>query len=142
MGCATQTFDGGCGSDYCGSGPAGSYGPVDIEVGGLAPAIDNFVPTPGIAITRLQHIQFEVTDDLGQFAAIFVSAAFPDGNIEVVWTGTQFAPRYLAGSARTNLTCGYRYTVRRAGGWYATPLRIEIVAVDSEGNVQTQAVGF
>jgi len=39
----------------------------------------------------------------------------------------------------TRLTCiGYRFVIRRAGGWLSTPIIIDIVAVDGGGNVTTE----
>lgn len=134
--CNTITLPGGCGAVPCGSAPAGTSGVVEL-VGGVSeiPDFKAFSPTPGQAIGRLQHVAFDVTDDTGRFIMLFVTATFVDGTTECVWDGEKFTPRYAATSSVVSVQCGFRFTIRRAGGWVLSPLRIEVVAIDEDGNV-------
>lgn len=108
----------------------------------INPVISNFDPAPGIAITRLQHISFDVTDDAGQFAAVFVVAVFANGTAECVFDSQKFQPRYLAGSSQVAINCGFRFVIRRVGGWVLTPLRIDVIAIDADANVTRAQVAF
>lgn len=141
--CNTITLEGGCGAGLCGSMPAGSIGDVEL-VGGVAvePQIANFAPGGGIPISRLTPIAFDVTDDTGDLVIVFVTARMPDGTCETIWDGEAFTPRYAATSACTASTCGLRFTVRRAGGWTQTPVRIDVVAVDPDNNVTMSKTVF
>lgn len=141
MTCGAVTYTVGAGLGSCGSMPAGTLGPRDGPVDPL-PSIGNFTPSPGSAIGRLGYIQFDVTDDSDAFAAIFVNAVFPDGNVESVWDSDGFAPRYLAGSAVMLIDCGVHFVVRRAGGWYATPVRLDVFAIDVHGNRKSSKQSF
>jgi hypothetical protein len=102
------------------------------------PVISNFVPPIGTVIGRTDPIQFDVTDEI-ELASIFIIARYNDGSAECVWNNTSFLPRFLAGSSRVPITDGYRFTVRRTGGWITTPIIVDIVAVDTSGNVTTGA---
>lgn len=141
MTCGVVELPAGCGVGPAGTIPAGSIGYVDGPVDPL-PKVANFSPNPGVPIARLAHIQFDVTDDSDAFIAIFVTATFPDGNCECVWDSNSFSPRYLAGSSRVDTQCGYRFTVKRTGGWYATPVRLDVIAIDADGNIATTRIGF
>lgn len=143
MSCNTVTVEGGAGSGLCGSMFAGTTGEIEL-VGGVSeiPDIRNFSPAPGAAIDRLSHLRFDVTDDTGELLMMFVTALFPDGTCECVWDGDAFTPRYSATSSRVAVDCGYRFTVRRAGGWMQTPLRLDIVAIDLDSNVGRSETAF
>lgn len=135
---------GGCGTAGAGTMPCGTIGPVvEFEVEDQEnPVIQNFSPPPGTVIERTQFIAFDVVDNSGKFAIVFVMARFPDGSCECVWDGSTFAPRYGAGSSRVLIDCGFRYTVRRTGGWLSTPLTIEARAVDAAGNREDGGADF
>lgn len=100
----------------------------------VLPVVDNYSPVPGTTIGNTDAVAFDVTDDSGLFCFILVTLFFSDtGKWEVVHTGVAFAPRYNAGSGRTVITNGFRYTVRRAGGWNLVPTVITY-AIDAAGN--------
>lgn len=110
--------------------PAPPAPPVDESV----PVVANFNPTPGTPIARTAPIAFDVTDDSGDFRRIFVVAFFPaTGATEVVHDGDSFRGHYAAGSARTMIASGFRFTVLRTGGWPGAPT-IQTFAIDRAGN--------
>jgi hypothetical protein len=98
-----------------------------------APVVDNFVPALGTPITSHQPIQFDVTDNSGQFRRVIVHAVFADGVTEVVHDGDQFRGYYLTDSSRVLIAGGLRYTALRAGGWPSAPT-FNIFAIDASGN--------
>lgn len=102
-----------------------------------APIISNFVPPIGTEIGRTDPIQFDVTDDI-ELVSVYITARYEDGTSECVWDHDSFQARFLAGSSRVAITDGYRFVLRRAGGWLSTPIIIDIVAVDGGGNVTTE----
>jgi hypothetical protein len=104
--------------------------PVDASV----PLVGNFNPAPGTPIARTGPISFEVTDDSGDFRRIFVVAFFPaTGVTEVVHDGDGFRGHYAAGSSRTMIAGGFRYTLLRTSGWPGAPT-IQTFAIDRAGN--------
>jgi hypothetical protein len=104
--------------------------PVDASV----PVVGNFNPAPGTPIARTGPISFEVTDDSGDFRRIFVVAFFPaTGVTEVVHDGDGFRGHYAAGSSRTMIAGGFRYTLLRTSGWAGAPT-IQTFAIDRAGN--------
>jgi hypothetical protein len=104
--------------------------PVDASV----PLVGNFNPAPGTPIVRTGPISFEVTDDSGDFGRIFVVAFFPStGVTEVVHDGDGFRGHYVAGSSRTMIAGGFRYTLLRTNGWPGAPT-IQTFAIDRAGN--------
>lgn len=107
--------------------------PVDST----APVIENFVPAIGTEIARTDPIQFDVTDET-ELASVYITARYEDGTAECVWDHDSFQARFLAGSSRSEITDGYRFVIRRAGGWLNTPIILDIVAVDTSGNVTTE----
>lgn len=100
------------------------------------PVVGNYSPSAGSQITATTRIEFDVTDDSGSFCAVMITASFQDGSWEVVHTGSQFSPRYAAGSARTTIANGYHYNLLRAGGWPYSPTIISY-AIDAAGNQST-----
>lgn len=102
------------------------------------PVINNFVPAVGTNIARTDPVQFDVTDETG-IAAVFIIARYNDGTSECVWSDNNFQARFLAGSSRVEITDGYRFVIRRTGGWLNTPIIIDISVVDTSGNVTTGA---
>lgn len=103
------------------------------EGGGLLPQIIGFVPRLDVALRRLQHIAFDVVDDLGDLQSITVAATFANGRLESIWDDAEFNPLYAANSAMTRIECGYHFVLRRRGGWPGTPVKLYIVATDLEG---------
>lgn len=99
------------------------------------PVVDNFAPAEDTSINPTDSVAFDVTDDSDDFHSIMITVFYPDSSTwEVIHTGAQFAPRFGAGSGRVAITNGYRYTVRRQGGWLNTPFKIYPFAVDAAGN--------
>ena len=123
--------------------PCGSVGDIEL-IGGVAPEprITNFSPGIGISISRLTPVQFDVIDDTGELVIVFVTARMPDGTCETIWDGEAFTPRYSATSAQVAIECGLRFTVRRAGGWTQTPVRIDVAAVDPDNHVTLSKTVF
>ncbi len=98
------------------------------------PVVSGFDPAPGTQIARNQTIQFDVTDDSGAFARIFVVAFFKlTGIQEVIHDGIGFVGFYSATSTRVVITNGFRYIVLRSGGWIEAPT-IRVFPIDSSGN--------
>jgi hypothetical protein len=97
------------------------------------PVVSNVTPPEGTPIARTASVFFDVTDDSGIFRRIIVTASFLDGSSEVVHDGDNFATRYAAASSRTVIPDGFRYRVRRNGGWPYGPT-IRAFAIDTSGN--------
>lgn len=97
------------------------------------PVVSNVTPAAGVALARTDPIFFDVTDDASAFRRIIVVADFADGSSEVVHDGDNFAARYAATSGREPITDGFRYRIRRTGGWPYGP-SIRAFAIDVAGN--------
>lgn len=95
------------------------------------PVISGFNPPAGTLIGKNQPITFEVTDE-ANLAAIAVFVSYPDGTSEVVFDGTLFRSPFKT-STRVDISGGYRFTVRRTGGWKGNPT-LEYLALDRGGN--------
>lgn len=91
-------------------------------------------PTPGQPLpSRGSSVIVEVVDFDG-LQALVVTAEFASGAYEVVHDGDNFADRYAAGSTRVTIAGGYRFTVRRGGGWF-DDVTIHVLAVDPRGGL-------
>lgn len=100
---------------------------------GDAPVVSNPTPTPGTALQPGDAVGFDVTDESGAFRRVLIGAAFAGSKAwDVVSIGDVFAPLY-SGSSRTNIAGGYRYSLRRQGGWPGPP-SITAIAIDQAGN--------
>lgn len=101
------------------------------------PVIANVQPTPGTAIGRAQALFFDVTDDFSFrrviLVALFDVASGGDGSQEIIHNGDAFAVKYASLSERTIISGGYRYRVRRSGGWPSAPTVVPY-AIDTSGN--------
>lgn len=116
----------------------GSIGSVPPVIPDTTPPVVTLIePTDG-EVEAATAVIFDVTEEsVDGLCEVFVWAEFAaDGSAEVIHTGDQFATRYLGLSARTAITGGFRYTVRRSGGWPSNP-RIQVKAIDRGGNVST-----
>lgn len=96
-----------------------------ISVTNVSPAIESSVQPPGV-------LGFDVTSTTGLLRILvcvdpFNSARAP----ELAHDGDSFQNLY-EGSTRTAIAGGFRYVLRRAGGWYAAP-RPLVFAVDLAG---------
>lgn len=113
--------------------------PVDEN----APVLSGVTPEEDSQINGDTAIQFDVTDDenlVGVELAVFFGGDYADYD-ERIHDGTSFTPRYTAGSTRTAITDGYRYVLRRSGGWLVDPT-FSVRAWDASGNVLSETVAY
>lgn len=100
----------------------------------ISPVVDNFDPAIGEDLQTNQSVQFDVTDDSGEFARILVVVRFAlTGQEELVHDGDSFVGYYSANSSRVIIANGYRYSVLRFGGWSEAPT-IRVFPIDASGN--------
>jgi hypothetical protein len=101
------------------------------------PVVGNVTLAEASELESDSVIGFDVTDD-GTLALSFVWVRLPSGDTEVVHDGAAFTDRYGAESTREAIAGGWRFRVRRVGGWPLTQggtLSIRIAASDAGGNV-------
>jgi hypothetical protein len=104
----------------------------------VPPIISALDPPAGTDIEPDQIVTFEVTDDVGAFARIFVVAKDLDSGVaEVVHDGDAFNGFYVEQSTRVLITGGIRYELLRRNGWTGTRLEISAFAIDEDGNEGT-----
>jgi len=97
------------------------------------PVIGNITPSAGTPISRDQAITFDVTDPVSAFRRIIVEVTNADTGIaEVVHNGDTFLGFYSGLSGRSLIANGWRYSVRRSGGWTGSP-SFRVYAVDITG---------
>lgn len=96
-----------------------------------APTVTLVAPLGG-ELARTDPVVVDVTDDVA-FAAVFVWVVYPNGTTDVVYDGTNFTASYVGASKQESITDGYRYTLRRAGGWPYAPT-VRVAPIDSSGN--------
>lgn len=99
------------------------------------PAIANLSPAAGAVLTSSSEVSFDVTSAVGLQAVVIVATI--KGIDEVAYNGTAFRGLYSGGSSKVAITDGYRFTLKRAGGWPSVPY-FSVIAVDVDGNM-TQA---
>lgn len=122
--------------DYGTSATSASYtltisdppAPPDVT----APAVADVVPAAGTPLQRTGAVAFTVSD-AGGLRAVLVLARYETDDYEVIHDGAAFAPKFAGISSRSVVANGYRYTVRRRGGWPAGPT-ITAIAIDNAGN--------
>lgn len=117
------------------------YDFVDVELHtGLGAAAPDTTP-PTLALVspadgRLERdlpLVFDLLDD-GDVTPI-IGVYWPGFDLtELVWSGAAFESRYSA-STRTAVSGGFRYALRRTGGWPVGGVRLRVHAVDRGGNV-------
>ncbi len=101
------------------------------------PAISNVSPAEMSELEEDTTIGFDVTD-AGTLALVLVYVVLPSGDTEVIHDGSDFTARYGAESTRETITDGWRFAVRRNGGWPLSQggtLSIRVSASDAGGNV-------
>lgn len=101
-----------------------------------APTITNLVPAMNAPLSLGGAVQFDITDvDTDAVLRVFIDAAFVGLDAEEVIhrPSTGFAARYAA-STKTTIAGGFRFVLRRAGGWPAPP-RVHVEAIDDRGTV-------
>lgn len=97
------------------------------------PVVSNFSPVAGSRLSSAaEAVAFDVTD-AGGLALVLVSVRYPSGAEELAHDGAAFAPTFSL-SSRAAIANGYRYTLRRRGGWPSSPT-IRIFPVDTSGNL-------
>lgn len=96
--------------------------------------VSNIEPVPLLPVLPQDAIQFDITSPPG-FALILPMISLNPFTVpEPVHDFENFEPLYAQRSSRTMIPNGFRYTIRRKGGWYAQPHLI-IYAVDVTGTV-------
>ena len=108
----------------------------EIGFGGVLdqtpPTVGNFSPANGTTITDTDPIFFDVTDNSGEFRRVIVAVTQGD-QTELAHDGDAFLAPYSDLSTRINIADGFRYTLRRSGGWSASAT-VRVFAVDLSGN--------
>lgn len=102
------------------------------------PVVTFVSPAPGTTLEIDTQIVFDVTDNLDELQRVIVTLVNGStGDVEVLWDGASFTPRYAAGSATANITNGLRFTAKRTGGWPAnSTITVRTYAVDQDGNLE------
>lgn len=119
----------------------GAYAGALIDFGAEAgpedttpPTVSDFDPAPGSRLTsRSAPVSFSVTD-AGGLALVFVTVRYPGGAEEVAHDGGAFVGAFAGASTRVAIVDGWRYTLRRVGGWPEAPT-IRVSPIDTSGNV-------
>lgn len=110
---------------------------VGISASEAVPPVVTIVsPTPGSNITPDTEFVVEVTDNSGEFTIVILDVTYPDGNSEAIYDGVDFKPFYRRRSSVTPVANGYRFAVRRLGGWPASPT-FRVDPRDPSGNTST-----
>lgn len=98
---------------------------------GAAPVVTLVSPLTG-QVEGAGALIVDVTDNV-QLGRVFVVVRFPAiAREELVHQGERFTPDYNGQSTREPIAGGYRFTLRRSGGWPASPL-LDVYAVDASG---------
>lgn len=110
------------------------------DPGDTTPPTVTFVsPLSGTLIDITDSLIFDVTDDsgsLGRVLVVVVDSATAEQ--ELAFDGSAFTARFLALSTQTAITNGYRFSLRRTGGWPAgSNLTVRVFAVDPSGNLES-----
>ncbi len=104
------------------------------------PVISGFSPAGGALLAKNDAITFDVTDELvdGEFTATLLVSVYlvSVDTAEVAWNGDEFENKY-ATSTRSSIANGYRFVIRRTGGWPTGGVRVKVRAVDRGGNIGT-----
>lgn len=81
------------------------------------PVLANESPTPASTIAPAQVLSFDITSTPA-LARTILSVGFPGiPTEEVVWTGSDFTSPYAAHSARTAISGGFTFRIRRDAVW-------------------------
>lgn len=96
----------------------------------LGPTVVNQTPSPGSTIYPGDTVSFDVTD-VRPF--LFLEVQVDLARREVIHDGDQFLNPYLT-SIRVPIPGGWRYQVRRSGGWNAGPtFRVRVYDTAEQG---------
>lgn len=97
------------------------------------PTISNRSPDPSIPVGASDPISFDVVVGSNPFLDLWIAVRYAGTSLyEVIYDGTGFAPLYAAQSQAQNIAGGYRFRLRRAGGWPGAP-SIITKAIDTAG---------
>jgi hypothetical protein len=103
-----------------------------------APVISNFNPATSVAIGPTDPISFDVVQGSNPFQDLWIAAKLAGTNLyEVIYDGAAFAPLYSAQSTIQNISGGYRFRLRRAGGWPGAPTVLAKVIDTAGGEAST-----
>lgn len=115
-----------------------SFGTLTVAVagggGGASPEIENLTPTTGSQINSGTTLGFDVVvSDATPLRLVVVGVRYNNlDTSEFVYEGDQFLPYFEASSTVEAITNGYRFRLKRRGGWPADP-RVFVRAVSEEG---------
>lgn len=113
-------------------------GAFETPVDATAPVVSNVSPAAGSTIDADTPIEFDVTDNEGTFARVFVSVLNEDTGVEeVAHDGDAWNGLYVASSTRTLIGAGMHYVLLREGGWPGSSMSLRVRAIDSDGNEGT-----
>jgi hypothetical protein len=100
-------------------------------ISGNAPVASLVSPASGV-LDAQEAIVIDVTDTDSALRRVFLVMRIPAfGLEELVHQGDRFTPDY-ARSTRVAIVNGFRYTIRRAGGWPASPV-LDVYPIDVTG---------
>ena len=114
----------------------GPYSCIPWGAAGEEPIVSDWSTQPDDDIRRLATISFNVTNNAWSYVAD-VSLVFSTGEIEPAWMSTSFTERYRRGSVRIPIDQGFRYTLRRTGGWPGTTVSVAVSTTDFATNVSS-----
>jgi hypothetical protein len=98
----------------------------------VPPTIGNFIPAVGTPLVRSDVVQFDVLDNVSALRRVIVIVTL-GGETFVVHDGFAFRGQFSNLSTRSAIVGGFRFNVRRNGGW-TNPPTFEVHAVDTSGN--------
>jgi len=113
--------------DFLAAVVAPGSGPGDT----VPPVVTLISPLDG-RIEPSTEVVLEVTDNTG-LRRVLLAARFPSNGLEeLVHTGDRFTARFAQGSTRLAISGGWRYSLKRAGGWDRN-LELDVYAIDTSG---------
>lgn len=100
----------------------------------VPPVVAFISPPAGHAVGKNEPIVLEVTDNKGELAKVLITVSFANSSTtEVMFNGSSFLGAY-ANSSREAITNGWRFMLRRRGGWTGSPT-VEAHVIDQGGNL-------
>jgi hypothetical protein len=110
------------------SGYVDTFPEVDLT----APIVLNYSPTLGSDINTDQALSVDVTEETA-FRRILLFIQYTNGDTDVVYDGDGFTPYFAPESTRSIISGGFRFSIKRLGGWPAS-LTLKVYAYDQSGN--------
>lgn len=103
------------------------------------PVVAFVSPIESAQIETGDALVFDVTDNSGQLGRVLVAVVIAStADQELAHDGIAFTARYTALSTRTAIVGGFRFSIRRTGGWpRGTTVTVRVWAVDPSGNLET-----